>query len=122
MTQAMPTSTPPPATTSFGPRRGPSASTSQPPAGVSQVSSAMKMLNDHWISATDQPRAWRIGCTNSVQPYCRLAISIMQMTPNTNCHQRGRCRRTPGFPFNIHFWASIRDQAFLKDAGRSHID
>jgi len=39
--------TPPLATTSFGPRRGPSMSTSQPPAGVSQVSSAMKMLNDH---------------------------------------------------------------------------
>ena len=29
------------------PRRGPKASTSQPPAGVSQVSSAMKMLNAH---------------------------------------------------------------------------
>ena len=35
---------PPAATTSFGPRFGPSLSTIQPSSGVSQVSSAMKML------------------------------------------------------------------------------
>ena len=79
---------PPNATTSFGPRRAPRLSTIQPSIGVSQVSSAMKMLNANWIEAIDQPCALLIGLTNSVQPYCRLAISTMQMMPKMSCAQR----------------------------------
>src|SRR3984885_15919321 len=80
--------TPPNATISLGPLRGPMASTIQPSTGVSQVSSAIKMLNASWISAIDQPCALLIGLTNSVQPYCRLAISTMQMMPTMSCAQR----------------------------------
>jgi len=54
-------------------------STIQPSIGVSQVSSAMKTANANWIEAIDQPCALLIGLTNSVQPYCRLAIITMQM-------------------------------------------
>src|ERR1700680_3409945 len=81
MTQPMPTMMPPKPTMILGPRCGPSMSTNQPSIGVSQVSSAMKMLNASWISAIDQPCALLIGLTNSVQPYCRLAISTMQVMP-----------------------------------------
>src|SRR5690349_16705707 len=56
--------------------------------GVSQVSVAMKIANATWISAMLQPRAWWIGLTNSVQPYCRLAISTMHNTPSHSCSQR----------------------------------
>src|SRR5579872_392224 len=56
--------------------------------GVSQVSSATKMLKAIWMSATDHFVAVAIGLTNSVQPYCRLAISTMQMMPTINCVQR----------------------------------
>src|SRR3954470_19871546 len=88
--KVQPTATmmPPTAIVYFGPNRDPSVSTIQPPAGVSQVSSAMKMLNAHWISAMLQPCACLIGCTNSVQPYCKFAISIMLITPNRSCIQR----------------------------------
>src|SRR5215469_5535731 len=68
---------PPAATTSLGPRRSPRLSTIQPWIGVSQVSSAMKILNASWIDAIDQPWALLMGLTKIVQPYCRLAISIM---------------------------------------------
>jgi hypothetical protein len=51
MIQPSATSTPPNATTSLGPI----LSASQPSIGVSQVSSATKMLNAIWISATLQP-------------------------------------------------------------------
>ena len=79
---------PPKATISLGPRRTPRISTIQPSIGVSHVSSAMKMLNANWIEAIDQPCALLIGLTNSVQPYCRLAISTMQMMPKTSWPQR----------------------------------
>src|ERR1700722_7238424 len=88
MTQPNATVMPPKATISRGPFRAPSASTIQPSTGVSQVSSAIKMLNASWISAIDQPCALLIGLTNSVQPYCRLAISTMQMMPTMSCAQR----------------------------------
>ena len=55
---------------------------------MNQVSSAMKMLNANWMSAIAQPCALFIGCTNSVQLYCRLAIIIMQTTPKMSCAQR----------------------------------
>ena len=88
MTQPSATMMPPNATISFGPRRAPRVSTIQPSIGVSQVSSAMKMLNANWIDASDQPCALLIGLTNSVQPYCRLAISTMQMMPTMSWPQR----------------------------------
>ena len=48
----------------------------------------MKIVNAHWMSARLQPCASRIGPTNSVHAYCRLAISIMQRTPSHSCAQR----------------------------------
>src|SRR5579863_9407165 len=79
MAQPMATMMPPKATTNFGPRRGPSRSTIHPSIGVSHVSRAMKIANATWIEAMVQPCALLIGLTNSVQPYCKLAIIIMQM-------------------------------------------
>ena len=76
---------------SFGPRCGPSTSTIQPSIGVSQVSSAMKIAKANWIEAIDQPCALLIGLTNSVQPYCRLAIITMQMMAQMSCRQRVAC-------------------------------
>src|SRR5271156_1788007 len=78
MTQPRPTMKPPKATMNFGPRCGPSISPIQPSIGVSQVSSAIKIAKANWIEAIDQPFALLIGLTNSVQPYCRLAIITMQ--------------------------------------------
>src|SRR5215472_19204807 len=88
MTQPMPTKMPPNATTNLGPRRGPRTSAIHPWMGVSHVSSAMKMLNANWIDASDQPCALLIGLTNSVQPYCRLAIRIMQRMQQISCVHR----------------------------------
>ena len=45
------------------------------------------MFSDH-RAAIDQPCALLMGLTNSVQPYCRLAIMIMQMTQNVRLSQR----------------------------------
>src|SRR5579885_1616186 len=81
---------PPNATMSFGPVCGPILSTSQPSIGVSQVSRATNIEKATWMAATDQPCFCAIGCTNSVQPYCRLAIMIMQITPAMSCVQRSR--------------------------------
>src|SRR6185437_1249475 len=78
ITQPIATIIPPTATTNLGPLR-PMASTIQPSTGVSHVSRAMKTANATWIEAIDQPCALLIGLTKSVQPYCRLAIIIMQM-------------------------------------------
>src|ERR1700761_2439667 len=78
---------PPKAITSLGPSL-PRLSAIQPWMGVSQVSSAMKMLNATWIEAIDQPCALLIGLTKNVQPYCRLAINIMQRMATISCVQR----------------------------------
>src|SRR3984957_12693158 len=88
MTHPSATVMPPNATTSFGPRFGPSTSAAQPRIGVSQVSSAMKMAKANWIAAIDQPCALLIGLTNSVQPYCRLAIRTMQRMTKISWLQR----------------------------------
>src|SRR5438477_6557257 len=80
----MPTRMPPNSTTSFGPKR----STNQPSTGTSQVSVNTKMLKATWIAARPQWYLASIGSTNSVQPYCRLAIITMQAMPNTSCSQR----------------------------------
>src|ERR1700752_3009233 len=88
MTQPMATVMPPKAIMIFGPRCGPRTSTIHPSIGVSQVSSAMKIEKANWIDAIDQPWALLIGLTNSVQPYCRLAIIIMQTTQVASSPQR----------------------------------
>ena len=80
----MPTRMPPISTTIFGPKR----STNQPSIGTSQVSVITKMLNATWIAARPQWYFWSIGVTNSVQPYCRLAIITMQTMPIASCSQR----------------------------------
>src|SRR5436309_1037868 len=80
----MPTSTPPTTTTILGPKR----STNQPSTGTSQVSVNTKMVKATWMAARSQPYFCPIGPTNSVQPYCRLAIMTMQTMPISNCSQR----------------------------------
>src|SRR6202043_1034804 len=96
MIQPMPTMMPPKPIMILGPRCGPSMSTIQPSIGVSQVSSAMKIANANWIEAIDQPFALLIGLTNSVQPYCRLAIITMQMTQIARYPQRAFTDATVG--------------------------
>src|SRR5256885_4479527 len=56
--------------------------------GTSQVSAATNAVTAHWMSAIFQSNFFCIGVTNSVQPYCRLAIITMQITPKASCHQR----------------------------------
>jgi hypothetical protein len=46
------------------------------------------MVNATWMAARPQWYFWSIGLTNSVQPYCRLAIITMQMMPKINWPQR----------------------------------
>src|SRR5262245_14665412 len=45
------------------------------------------------MSSSFQWYLFWIGVTNSVQPYCRLAIITMQMTPKISCHHRPASRR-----------------------------
>src|SRR5581483_9631283 len=59
-----------------------------PSIGVNQVSNAMKRLNATWMLATSQECAFAMGATKKVQPYWRLAIIIMQMTPTISCIHR----------------------------------
>src|SRR5215510_5910041 len=56
--------------------------------GTNQVSVRTKMVNATWIAARPQWYFWSIGLTNSVQPYCRLAIITMQMMPKISWPQR----------------------------------
>ena len=67
-------------------RRGPYLSTNQPSIGTNQVSITTKIVKAHWIAVRSQPNFCWIGSTNSVQPYCRLAIMAMQITPKASCH------------------------------------
>src|SRR5215472_12113764 len=46
------------------------------------------MVKATWIAARPQWYFWSMGLTNSVQPYCRLAIITMQMMPKISCPQR----------------------------------
>src|SRR5262249_23949877 len=46
------------------------------------------MVNATWMAARPQWYFWSIGVTNSVQPYCRLAIITMQMMPKMSWPQR----------------------------------
>src|ERR1700744_6033077 len=107
MTQPNATVMPPNATIRRGPLRGPIASTIQPSTGVSQVSSAMKILKASWISAMDQPWALLIELTKSVQPYCKLAISTMQTMPTVSCVQRVADEATTSVDFIVVAEAAI---------------
>ena len=57
--------------------RGPSRSISQPSSGCTHVWKRMNSVNANWMSGRDQPVAFSIGTTKSVQEYCRLAIMII---------------------------------------------
>src|SRR5882757_8678288 len=76
--------TPPNITTTCGPKR----STNQASTGTSQVSVTTKIVNAIWMAARPQWYLASIGSTNSVHPYCRLAIIAMQTMPMASCSQR----------------------------------
>src|SRR5207253_3304582 len=61
--------------------RGPYLSTNQPSIGTSHVSNRTNSVNATWIDARSQPNFFWMSGTKNVQPYCRLAIITMQMTP-----------------------------------------
>src|ERR1700733_3644468 len=84
MTQAMVIITPPNITTTLGPY----LSTNHASTGTSQVSVTTNSVNASWIAARPQWYFASIGSTNSVQPYCRLAIIAMQTIPIASCSQR----------------------------------
>ena len=67
---------------------GPYLSTNQPSIGTSHVSKRTKSVKAIWIEARSHPNAFWMPGTKNVQPYCRLAIITMQMTPVANCAQR----------------------------------
>src|SRR6266550_6677715 len=83
MTQAIPHRTPPTKITI----RGPYLSTNQPSIGTSHVSNRTNNVKATWIEARSQPNFFWISGTKNVQPYCRLAIITMQMTPMMSCTQ-----------------------------------
>ena len=68
--------------------RGPMRSMIQPSSGMTQVSKTMNSVKPHWISESLQPVAWRMGSTNSVQAYCRLAIMIIATSEAESWSQR----------------------------------
>src|SRR5262245_45735132 len=77
MTQAIATRTPPTETTSRELWR----STNHDLMGTSQVSATTKIVKATWMATRPQWCLASIGPTNSVQPYCRLAIIAMQRMP-----------------------------------------
>src|SRR6201999_3894695 len=68
--------------------RGPYLSTNQASTGTSQVSVTTNSVKASWIAARPQWYLASMGSTNSVQPYCRLAIIAMQTMPIASCIQR----------------------------------
>src|SRR5947208_6749128 len=83
MIQAIPHRTPPTKITI----RGPYLSTNQPSIGTSHVSNSTNSVNATWIDARSQPNFFWMSGTKNVQPYCRLAIITMQITPMMSCTQ-----------------------------------
>src|SRR5664279_5044334 len=61
--------------------RGPNLSTNQPSIGTSHVSNSTNSVNAIWIDPRSQPNFFWMSGTKNVQPYCRLAIMTMQVTP-----------------------------------------
>ena len=92
--QAMPTSTPPTATS----RRGPKRSTRYASNGTSQVSKRMNVDNNPVMNGRPKLVFSLMGSTNSVQPYCRLAIITIVKMPTTNCVHRLRTMPAAGEP------------------------
>src|ERR1700755_1567710 len=84
MTQPMPHSTPPTKITKLGPY----LSTNQPSIGTSQVWNSTNNVKPPWMEARPHPNSFWMPGTKNVQPYCRLAIITMQITPMTNCAHR----------------------------------
>ncbi len=64
--------------------RGPIRSISHPSNGCTNVCSRMKSVNAPWTSDCCQPLAARIGPTNRVQAYCRLAIITIAISDATS--------------------------------------
>src|SRR5436309_10578726 len=81
MIQAIPHRTQPTKITMHGPY----LSTNQPSIGTSHVSNRTNSVKATWIEARSQPNFFWMSGTKNVQPYCRLAIITMQMTPMTSC-------------------------------------
>src|SRR5205814_1397564 len=100
----MPTRMPPIITPIFGPTR----STNQPSTGTSQVSVSTKMLKATWIAARPQWYLASIGKTNSVQPYCRLAIITMQTMPKASCSQRNDEGRPAAARASVNMFSSFQ--------------
>src|SRR5436190_23129203 len=67
---------------------GPYLSTNQPSIGTSQVSNSTNKVKATWMAPRSQPNFFWMSGTKKVQPYCRLAIITMQMTPTTSWLQR----------------------------------
>src|SRR6266852_9770874 len=65
--------------------RGPTRSARYASKGTSQVSKRTKRVKANWIATLPQWYLASIGLMKMVQPYCRLAIMAMQMTPATSC-------------------------------------
>src|SRR5947207_8592411 len=81
MIQAIPHRTPPTKITI----RGPYLSTNQHSIGTSHVSNRTNSVNATCIDARPQPNFFWMSGTKNVQPYCRLAIITMQLTPMMSC-------------------------------------
>src|SRR6266481_5688723 len=93
MIQAIPHSTPPTKITI----RGPYLSTNQPSIGTSHVSKSTNSVNAIWIDARSQPNFFWMSGTKNVQPYCRLAIITMQVTPMISwSHGEAKIERLAG--------------------------
>src|SRR5436190_5058709 len=92
MIQAIPHRTPPTKITI----RGPYLSTNQPSIGTSHVSNRTNSVNATWIDARSQPNFFWMSGTKNVQPYCRLAIITMQMTPTMSWVHGLRKTEMPG--------------------------
>jgi hypothetical protein len=65
--------------------RGPKRSARYASKGTSQVSKRIKRVKANWMATFPQWYFASIGLMKMVQPYCKLAIMAMQMTPATSC-------------------------------------
>src|SRR5262249_34982809 len=78
-------------------RRGPKRSTRRPPKGTTKkVSVAMAIEKVHCNAAVPHPYLRSIELTNSVQPYCRLAIATMQTMPRMSWLHRLKASPSSG--------------------------
>ena len=68
--------------------REPMRAIKKPDSGTAHVPSAMKNVNPHCTSESDQPVAVMNGLTKNVQAYCRLPIRIITKTAARSRTQR----------------------------------